>query len=118
MAELLIEGAAVLPAAGADWLEDAAVLVRDGRVAEVGDIPTAAVATYAFVHVPLPLAAGAALGRALPDLVRTQFEGQGQALLYGPDLLLVSARTSGDPLDAGDQARAARGRHRPRHLPA
>src|SRR6266536_2612030 len=45
-----------------------------------------------FVHVPLPLAAGAALGRALPDLVRTQFEGQGQALLYGPDLLLVSAR--------------------------
>jgi endonuclease/exonuclease/phosphatase family metal-dependent hydrolase len=45
-----------------------------------------------FVHVPLPLAAGAALGRALPDLVRTQFEGQGQALLYGPDLLLVSTR--------------------------
>jgi endonuclease/exonuclease/phosphatase family metal-dependent hydrolase len=45
-----------------------------------------------FVHVPLPLAAGAALGRALPDVVRTQFEGQGQALLYGPELLLVSAR--------------------------
>jgi endonuclease/exonuclease/phosphatase family metal-dependent hydrolase len=45
-----------------------------------------------FVHVPLPLAAGAALGRALPDVIRTQFEGQGQALLYGPDLLLVSAR--------------------------
>ena len=45
-----------------------------------------------FLHVPLPLAAGAALGRALPDLVRTQFEGQGQALLYGPDLLLVSTR--------------------------
>jgi endonuclease/exonuclease/phosphatase family metal-dependent hydrolase len=45
-----------------------------------------------FLHVPLPLAAGAALGRALPDVVRTQFEGQGQALLYGPNLLLVSAR--------------------------
>ena len=36
MDELLIEGAAVLPAAGADWLESAAVLVRDGRVAELG----------------------------------------------------------------------------------
>src|SRR5436190_673465 len=34
--ELLIEGAAVLPAAGADWLESAAVLVREGRVAELG----------------------------------------------------------------------------------
>ena len=45
-----------------------------------------------FLHLPLPLAAGAALGRALPDFVRTQFEGQGQALLYGPDLLLVSTR--------------------------
>src|SRR5919204_632688 len=45
-----------------------------------------------FLHVPLPLAAGAVLGKALPDVVRTQFEGQGQALLYGPDLLLVSAR--------------------------
>lgn len=45
-----------------------------------------------FLHVPLPLAAGAALGRALPDVARTQFEGQGQALLYGADLLLVSAR--------------------------
>jgi endonuclease/exonuclease/phosphatase family metal-dependent hydrolase len=45
-----------------------------------------------FLHVPLPLAAGAALGRALPDVVRTQFEGQGQAVLYGADLLLVSAR--------------------------
>ena len=45
-----------------------------------------------FLHLPLPLAAGAALGKALPDVVRTQFEGQGQALLYGPDLLLVSVR--------------------------
>ncbi|HYX83722.1 MAG TPA: endonuclease/exonuclease/phosphatase family protein [Gaiellales bacterium] len=45
-----------------------------------------------FLHVPLPLAAGAAIGRALPDVARTQFEGQGQALLYCPDLLLVSAR--------------------------
>lgn len=45
-----------------------------------------------FLHVPLPLAAGAALGKALPDVVRTQFEGQGQAVLYSPDLLLVSAR--------------------------
>ena len=36
MDELLIEGAAVLPAAGADWLESAAVLVREGRVAELG----------------------------------------------------------------------------------
>src|SRR5919197_872846 len=42
--------------------------------------------------VLLQLAAGAALGRALPDVVRTQFEGQGQALLYGAELLLVSAR--------------------------
>ena len=45
-----------------------------------------------FVHVPLPLALGAAVGRALPDLVRTQVEGQAQAVLYGPALLLVSAR--------------------------
>src|SRR6185437_6544448 len=45
-----------------------------------------------FVHVPLPLALGAAVGRALPDLVRTQVEGQAQAILYGPALLLVSAR--------------------------
>jgi endonuclease/exonuclease/phosphatase family metal-dependent hydrolase len=45
-----------------------------------------------FLHVPLPLAVGAALGRALPDLVRTQFEGQANALLYGAQLLLVSAR--------------------------
>ena len=45
-----------------------------------------------FVHVPLPLAVGAAVGNALPDLVRTQVEGQANALLYGPDLLLVSAR--------------------------
>ena len=37
-----------------------------------------------FVHVPLPLAVGAAVGRALPDLVRTQVEGQAQAILYGP----------------------------------
>ncbi|HEX5248836.1 MAG TPA: amidohydrolase family protein [Gaiellales bacterium] len=36
MEELLIEGAAVLPAAGADWLESAAVLVREGRVAALG----------------------------------------------------------------------------------
>jgi endonuclease/exonuclease/phosphatase family metal-dependent hydrolase len=45
-----------------------------------------------FVHLPLPLAVGAAVGRALPDLVRTQVEGQAQAVLYGPALLLVSAR--------------------------
>ena len=45
-----------------------------------------------FVHVPLPLAVGAAVGRALPDLVRTQFEGQANAVLYGAGLLLVSAR--------------------------
>ena len=45
-----------------------------------------------FVHVPLPLAAGEWLGNALPDVVKTQFEGQAQALLYGPDLVLVSAR--------------------------
>jgi endonuclease/exonuclease/phosphatase family metal-dependent hydrolase len=45
-----------------------------------------------FLHVPLPLAVGAALGNALPDLIRTQFEGQANALLYGADLLLVSAR--------------------------
>jgi len=35
--ELLIEGAAVLPSADAEWLESAAILVRDGLVAEVGD---------------------------------------------------------------------------------
>ncbi len=45
-----------------------------------------------FLHVPLPLALGAAIGRALPDLVRTQIEGQANAVLYGEDLLLVSAR--------------------------
>jgi endonuclease/exonuclease/phosphatase family metal-dependent hydrolase len=45
-----------------------------------------------FVHLPLPLAAGEWLGRALPDVARTQFEGQAQALLYGSALVLVSAR--------------------------
>jgi 5-methylthioadenosine/S-adenosylhomocysteine deaminase len=35
--DLLIEGAAVLPSADAEWQEAAAVLVRDGVVAEVGD---------------------------------------------------------------------------------
>ncbi len=47
-----------------------------------------------FAHVPLPLAVGAAVGRALPDIVRTQVEGQANALLYAADLLLVSARRS------------------------
>jgi endonuclease/exonuclease/phosphatase family metal-dependent hydrolase len=46
-----------------------------------------------FLHVPLPLALGAAIGKALPDLVRTQIEGQANAVLYGENLLLVSART-------------------------
>ena len=45
-----------------------------------------------FLHVPLPLAVGAAVGKALPDLVRTQIEGQANAVLYGSALLLVSAR--------------------------
>ena len=45
-----------------------------------------------FLHVPLPLALGAAVGKALPDLVRTQIEGQANALLYSSNLLLVSAR--------------------------
>ena len=45
-----------------------------------------------FLHVPLPLAAGSWLGQAMPDLIRTQFEGQANAILYGPELLLVSAR--------------------------
>jgi endonuclease/exonuclease/phosphatase family metal-dependent hydrolase len=45
-----------------------------------------------FVHVPLPLAAGEWLGKALPDVVKTQFEGQAQAVLYGSELMLVSAR--------------------------
>ncbi len=45
-----------------------------------------------FVHVPLPLAAGEWLGNALPDVVKTQFEGQAQAVLYGSELVLVSAR--------------------------
>ena len=54
-----------------------------------------------FLHVPLQLAVGAAVGRALPDLVRTQVEGQANAVLYGPELLLVSAgfdAAAGDPL--------------------
>jgi endonuclease/exonuclease/phosphatase family metal-dependent hydrolase len=46
-----------------------------------------------FLHVPLPLAVGSWLGNAMPDVVRTQFEGQANAILYGPELLLVSART-------------------------
>jgi endonuclease/exonuclease/phosphatase family metal-dependent hydrolase len=45
-----------------------------------------------FVHVPLPLAAGEWLGRALPDVVRSQFEGQAQAVLHSSALILVSAR--------------------------
>jgi endonuclease/exonuclease/phosphatase family metal-dependent hydrolase len=40
----------------------------------------------------LPLALGAAVGKALPDLVRTQIEGQANAVLFGEQLLLVSAR--------------------------
>ena len=51
-----------------------------------------------FVHVPLPLAAGEWLGNALPDMVKTQFEGQAQAVLYGPELVLVSARQSAGQL--------------------
>ena len=45
-----------------------------------------------FLHVPLPLAVGAAVGRALPNVVRTQVEGQANAVLFGAGLLLVSAR--------------------------
>ena len=45
-----------------------------------------------FLHLPRPLALGAAVGKAMPDLVRTQIEGQANALLYGQSLLLVSAR--------------------------
>jgi endonuclease/exonuclease/phosphatase family metal-dependent hydrolase len=45
-----------------------------------------------FLHVPLPTPVGAAIGRALPDLVRTQIEGQANAALFGDDLLMVSAR--------------------------
>lgn len=45
-----------------------------------------------FLHVPLPLAAGEWLGRSIPDVARSQFEGQAQAVLYGPRLILVSAR--------------------------
>ena len=45
-----------------------------------------------FMHIPLPLAAGEWLGRAMPHVVRSQFEGQAQAVLYGDDLVLVSAR--------------------------
>ena len=45
-----------------------------------------------FVHLPLPLAVGAAVGRALPDVVRSQVEGQANAVLYSDELLLVSAR--------------------------
>src|SRR5262252_5313674 len=35
-----------------------------------------------FLHVPLPLALGSWLGNAMPDVVRTQFEGQANAILY------------------------------------
>ncbi len=63
-----------------------------------------------FVHVPLPLALGAAVGRALPDVVRTQVEGQAQAVLYGPALLLVSARR----VQLNERTRPARrAAHRP-----
>ena len=64
-----------------------------------------------FAHVPLPLAVGEALGKALPDVVRTQFEGQAQAILYGPSLLLVSARPA--PLNA---PRRMRGEPRIAHM--
>src|SRR4051794_41947055 len=60
-----------------------------------------------FLHVPLPLAVGAAVGRALPDLVRTQVEGQANAVLYGPSLLLVSARRA-----QGNEGRRVRGEPR------
>ena len=42
--------------------------------------------------MPLPLAAGEWLGRALPDVARSQFEGQAQAVLHSSTLILVSAR--------------------------
>ena len=63
-----------------------------------------------FVHVPLPLALGAAVGRALPDLVRTQIEGQAQAILYGP-----GAAAGLGPPRAAERAHppARRAAHRP-----
>src|SRR5207244_13319896 len=42
--------------------------------------------------VPLPTALVPAVGSVLPALVRTQVEGQANAVLYGAELLLVSAR--------------------------
>ena len=67
-----------------------------------------------FLHVPLPLALGAALGRALPDLVRTQVEGQANAVLYGAR----AAAGLGPPRpDQRPPPPARRAAHRPARAP-
>ena len=71
MPDLLIEGAAVLPSAGADWLEGAAVLVRDGRVAEVGDA-----AELAILHPDAERAGGPGC-LVLPGLVNSHQHAEG-----------------------------------------
>ena len=71
MPDLLIEGAAVLPSAGADWLEGASVLVRDGRVAEVGDA-----AELAILHPDAERAGGPGC-LVLPGLVNSHQHAEG-----------------------------------------
>jgi endonuclease/exonuclease/phosphatase family metal-dependent hydrolase len=50
-----------------------------------------------FLHLPLPLRLGGAFARAFPDVARSQFEGQANALLYDGSLELVAHRR--EPLD-------------------
>jgi cytosine/adenosine deaminase-related metal-dependent hydrolase len=71
MPELLIEGAAVLPAAGAEWLESAAVLVRDGRVGAIGDA-----AELARAHPDAERAGGPGC-LVLPGLVNAHQHAEG-----------------------------------------
>src|SRR4051794_23616694 len=99
MAELLIEGAAVLPAAGADWLEAAAVLVRDGRVAEVGDA-----AELARVHADAERAGGPGC-LVLPGLVNAHQHAEGVSTAqmgfadepFEPWMVLMHSLPSVDP---------------------
>jgi cytosine/adenosine deaminase-related metal-dependent hydrolase len=97
--ELLIEGAVVLQSAFADPLESAAVLVRDGVVAEVGDA-----SELARRHRETPRAGGAGM-LVMPGLVNAHQHGEGVSTAqmgfvddqFEPWMVLMHALPSVDP---------------------
>jgi cytosine/adenosine deaminase-related metal-dependent hydrolase len=97
--ELLIEGAVVLPSASAEALESAAVLVRDGVVAELGDA-----AELGRRHPHTPRAGGAAT-LVMPGLVNAHQHAEGVSTAqmgfvdepFEPWMALMHALPSLDP---------------------